>query len=203
MRTKTAALADKILAAAAQLFASHHFHQARMEDIADLAGVGKGTLYRYFKDKEELYMALLEDVDERWTERARAAAEVHGARAKLEAVVAAIIDFCDENPHVIDLAQHAEVMQGPDAELPSQRMRRDNTRLIESILEEGRRNGEFCAADPELAARLLIGGLRPVIRCGATPRTPDLPRRIVDLLLDGAARASCQEPTSRDRKGAG
>ena len=30
-----------------------------MEDVASAAGVGKGTVYRYFKDKEELYLALL------------------------------------------------------------------------------------------------------------------------------------------------
>ncbi len=158
-----------------------------MEDIAELAEVGKGTLYRYFKDKEELYMALLARVAEEWTERMCAADEVHGARAKLEAVVAAIIDFCDERPHVLDLIQHAEAMQDPDAELPSQRMRRDNIRLVESILEEARRSGEFHVADPEIAARLLLGGLRPIIRCGATPRPLDLAQRIVDMLLEGAA----------------
>jgi AcrR family transcriptional regulator len=197
VRTKTVAQADKILTAAAQLFAAHHFHQARMEDIAELAEVGKGTLYRYFKDKEELYMALLSDVAEQWTERVRAAAEVHGARAKLEAVVAAVIEFCDENPHLLDLIQHAEVMQGPDADLPSQQMRRDNTRLVESIFEEARRNGEFHVADPGLAARLLLGGLRPIIWCGAKPRPPDLARRIVDLLLGGAARPGCEFPHRR------
>ncbi len=166
-----------------------------MEDIAELAEVGKGTLYRYFKDKEELYMALLSRVTEDWTERARAAAEVHGARAKLEAVVVAILEFCDEHPHLIDLIQHAEVMQGPDAELPSQQMRRDNNRLVESIFEEARRNGEFHVAEPELAARLLLGGLRPIIRCGAKPRPPDIARRIVNLLLEGAARPVCDRPT--------
>jgi len=161
-----------------------------MEDIAELAEVGKGTLYRYFKDKEELYMALLERVADQWTERVRTAADAEGARAKLEAVVAAVIDFCDENPHLIDLVQHAEVMQGPDAELPSQQMRRDNTRLVETIFEEARRSGEFHVADPGIAARLLLGGLRPIIRCGPNPRPPDLARRIVDVLLDGAARST-------------
>jgi AcrR family transcriptional regulator len=195
VRTKTAAQADKILAAAAKLFASHHFHQARMEDIAEAAAVGKGTLYRYFKDKEELYMALLNRVAEEWTERVSAAAEVQGARAKLEAVVTAIIEFCDEHPHVIDLAQHAEVMQGPDADLPSQRIRRDNTRLIENIFEEAHRGGEFQVADPALAARLLIGGLRPIIRCGAKPRPRDLAGRIVDMVLSGAARPACGCPS--------
>ena len=60
MRTKTPVLPEKILTVAARLFATHRFHEARMEDIAAAAEVGKGTLYRYFKDKEELYLALLE-----------------------------------------------------------------------------------------------------------------------------------------------
>ena len=65
-------------------------------------------------------------------------------------------------------------MQGPDAELPSQRMRRDNIRFVEDLFEEADRAGEFHVAEPGLAARLLLGGLRPIIRCGAKPRPPDL-----------------------------
>jgi AcrR family transcriptional regulator len=60
LRTRTARLADRILDAAARLFASHRFHEAKMDDVAALAEVGKGTLYRYFQDKEALYLALLE-----------------------------------------------------------------------------------------------------------------------------------------------
>ena len=59
MRCKSPAQADKILTAAARLFATHRFHEARMEDIAALAEVAKGTIYRYFRDKDELYLALL------------------------------------------------------------------------------------------------------------------------------------------------
>ena len=59
VRTKTPAQAEKILGAAARLFATQRFHEARMEDIAAAAAVGKGTLYRYFGDKDQLYRALL------------------------------------------------------------------------------------------------------------------------------------------------
>ncbi len=40
-----------------------------MEDIAAAAEVGKGTLYRYFKDKDELYEALLEQAAQEITTR--------------------------------------------------------------------------------------------------------------------------------------
>ena len=44
-----------------------------MEDISAAAGVGKGTLYRYFKDKEELYLALLDRASAQVEERMTAA----------------------------------------------------------------------------------------------------------------------------------
>lgn len=51
---------DRLLDAALSVFSKRGYHEATMEEIAQIAGVGKGTLYRYFKSKEELYHALLE-----------------------------------------------------------------------------------------------------------------------------------------------
>ena len=41
--------------AAEELFTSRRFHEITMDDIADAAGVAKGTLYGYFRDKEDLF----------------------------------------------------------------------------------------------------------------------------------------------------
>lgn len=46
---------DRILEASLEVFSEKGFHLATVDDIADLAGVGKGTLYRYFKNKEALF----------------------------------------------------------------------------------------------------------------------------------------------------
>lgn len=51
---------ERILDAALSVFSKRGYHEATMEEIAQVAGVGKGTLYRYFKSKDELYHALLE-----------------------------------------------------------------------------------------------------------------------------------------------
>jgi len=43
---------------AAKLFATRPFHKVKLDDVASAAGVGKGTLYIYFKSKEEpLFLA--------------------------------------------------------------------------------------------------------------------------------------------------
>jgi AcrR family transcriptional regulator len=44
-----------IMQAAEELFTSRRFHEITMDDVATAAGVGKGTLYRYFEDKDDLF----------------------------------------------------------------------------------------------------------------------------------------------------
>src|SRR5579872_3964309 len=114
LRTKTPLQAEKILVAAARLFASQHFHEVRMEDIAAAAEVGKGTLYRYFKDKEELYAALLDQAAEQMSQRLCECAATPGTpRQRLEAILSAYLQYFGERPHLFDLIQRAEVLSAP------------------------------------------------------------------------------------------
>ena len=48
-----------ILSAAARLFATQPFHKVRLDDIAAAAKVGKGTVYIYFANKDDLYFSLI------------------------------------------------------------------------------------------------------------------------------------------------
>src|SRR5579872_4504902 len=50
---------DAILAAAQALFCKKPFESIAMSDIAAAAGVAKGTLYLYFRTREEIFLALL------------------------------------------------------------------------------------------------------------------------------------------------
>jgi AcrR family transcriptional regulator len=66
---RTAATRSKLIAAAAHIFARDGFEAARLEDIAAAAGYTRGALYANFKDKEDLFFALLEDwISERVSE---------------------------------------------------------------------------------------------------------------------------------------
>lgn len=187
MRTKSPQqLAERILAAAARLFASHRFHEARMEDVAALADVGKGTVYRYFRDKEELYRALLGRAADGLRERLALA--THGRpcpRERLLGIVAGLVAYFDDNPHLLDLIQHAEVMQKPDEEVPWQKARSETMALVRDVLDDGRRAGWFRFDDVELAMLMLLGGLRAVVRFGQRPRPEGLAERIVAGFVEG------------------
>lgn len=188
MRTKTLAQADKIVEVAARLFATQRFHEVRMDDIAIKAGVAKGTLYRYFRDKEQLYAGLLDKSLEWFMGRVRAnVARAPGPRERLEALVDTIISHFDEHPHLMSLIQRAELAHVDDTPFPWDETRAELLCLIAELFEEGRVEGEFDVREPELAAMMLLGGLRTVIRADRQPRPRDLSRRIVDGLLWGAA----------------
>ncbi len=73
-----------IVEAAAAVFAETGFTSTRVADIADRAGIGKGTVYEYFASKEELLFAVFEWIDSTVSHRLREvlAAEIP-ARDKL------------------------------------------------------------------------------------------------------------------------
>jgi AcrR family transcriptional regulator len=53
---------DEILAAAFEVFAAHGYEATRIDDVARHAGIAKGTIYLYFRDKEQLFRAVLRSV---------------------------------------------------------------------------------------------------------------------------------------------
>ena len=53
---------NQIMNAAEQVFAKKGFDEARMDDIAEQTGLSKGTLYLYFKSKEDLVIAILDRI---------------------------------------------------------------------------------------------------------------------------------------------
>ena len=52
---------EKIVRAAIECFSTAGFDRTRMEDIADRAGLSKGTLYLYFKNKEDLFYVICQN----------------------------------------------------------------------------------------------------------------------------------------------
>jgi AcrR family transcriptional regulator len=177
-----------MLEAAGRLFGTRRFHEVRMEDVASEADVSKGTLYRYFRDKDEMYLALLARASQQFVTELRARTEAaFDARAKLIAVVEAIISFFDRQPHLFDLIQRAEIRRELGAAFPWQQARDETLRIVQDIFDQGRTTRQFAVRRPEFAALMLLGGLRAVIRFSLQPRAAHLAADLVDDFLCGAA----------------
>ena len=90
---------DAILQAAMELIAEHGFHEAPMSMIADKAGVGTGTIYSYFENKDGLIQHLFSELRERIMahlhEGYSAERSLHERYIHLKTK---LIKYCIENP---------------------------------------------------------------------------------------------------------
>src|SRR5690606_11563482 len=79
---------ERILVAAERIFARHGFFAAKVSDVAKEAGVADGTIYLYFKSKDDLLISLFERRMQQVNELLRkAVAGIASPRAQLEAFI--------------------------------------------------------------------------------------------------------------------
>ena len=95
---------DEILAAAVELFARQGFAATEVQQIADRAGVGKGTVYRHFTNKDKLFLAAA-DLGLRRLKDAVNQSSVGQVSAldRLRAGVVAFLQFFRDHPEFVDL----------------------------------------------------------------------------------------------------
>jgi len=115
----------EILDAATVVFAQHGFGAADVQEIADKTGVGKGTVYRYFPSKEELFLAAVDHGMRRLKTAVDAAiADVRLPLERIAEGVRAYLTFFDANPEIVELLIH-ERAQFRDRSKPTYFVHRD------------------------------------------------------------------------------
>ncbi len=152
---------ERILAAAEQVFAARGFFQARVSEIAKAAGVADGTIYLYFKSKDDLLISLFEDRMELVNSQLNTALEgATDAPDKLRRFIRAYCELASRHPNTaevitIELRQSSKFMK----EYSNPRFA-DFLRLLASIIEEGQQAGSLHSEIPApIAARSLFGAL--------------------------------------------
>jgi AcrR family transcriptional regulator len=195
-RRRKEARPDEILAAALESFAERGFAATRLEDVAARAGISKGTLYLYFKGKEELFKAVVRAALVPNLARIEAlAATFQGPSAVLlERLLLTVASLLGSRAGAIPKLVIAEAGNFPDlARFYLDEVIHRGLRLIGAILRRGIERGEFRAVDvdhavfcviaPMLIAALWKNSLEP--HDHAPLDTQALVRAHLDLLLRG------------------
>jgi AcrR family transcriptional regulator len=95
---------ETILAAATQLFAEQGFSDAVTQLLADNLGVGKGTLYRHFASKRELFLATVDRVMRRLHEYVEAATnDVPDGIERIRQGIRAYLEFFHTHPEFVEI----------------------------------------------------------------------------------------------------
>jgi len=154
---------DVILEAAIDLFVERGFYGTAVPEIADRAGVGAGTIYRYFASKEALVNALYQQFKSELTGRVLKDFPVDKpARQMIHHLWTALAAFVKERPRVfafLELHHHGSYL---DAE--SNQMERRMLDLAVRFLEAAQARGEVKAHPPMLLISIVYGAFIGMVR---------------------------------------
>ena len=163
-RRDAAANRARILQVAEELFARQGVSAVNMADVAQAAGVGKGTLYRNFANKGELCLALL-DTQLREFQELRLAAMRRQAQSGLPALrqlarfLEALVSFSAVHmPLLCEVQQYGDALDGRELQRPHFWQYMTVRGLLRNAVEAGELPHDF---DTEYAAEALLAPLSP------------------------------------------
>jgi TetR/AcrR family fatty acid metabolism transcriptional regulator len=156
---------QRILAAAIEVIAEHGFFQARVSEIAQCAGVADGTIYLYFRNKEEVLLAAISNAFSAFLELAQAELRsVHDPREQLRRL--ALL-------HLTSLASDRKLATVFQTELRqsvrlltqfSQHELKQYFDLIRSVVRDGQQSGVFRAElSDKIVANCFFGALDEMV----------------------------------------
>ena len=191
-----------IIDAAAKVFVQKGYALAFVSEIAAIAGVSEGLIYRYFDDKRALLDVVLSEYFEKIVTKLESAAasdasfpeKVHNLISQHLRSFLEDLDFCR---FFVSDVRSANGYRGS----PVQKLNRTYTRIFIKVLEEGIAAGKMRAdLDPRLVRDVVFGAVehvawRHALR-GRAIDIDDIARQLTEITLNGVA-LGARRPASR------
>ncbi len=190
---------DLILDAADRLLARYGYQKMTIDDVAQEAGIGKGTVYLHFSSKQEVVLSHVDRIVDRVLERCAAILEQeNSAEEKLrEILILRVLFRFDSVQHYTESL--AEVLR--QLRLPLLERRKGyfeaEARIVAKVLHEGQRTGAFRVVPALPTARAMVLATNSLLpfslstrELGERREVEASARRVINLLLRGLFEAS-------------
>ena len=153
---------ERILSAAVKTFARSGFYNAKVSDVASAAGVADGTIYLYFKNKDDLLISAFEDRMQMLNDRLRHELSTLGGTplVKLRRCLTLHLLIAVEAPSLaefitVELRQSSKFIKEYD-----NHQFQEYLRIVVEVIREGQAQGEIRSdIDPWIVTRALFGAL--------------------------------------------
>jgi AcrR family transcriptional regulator len=127
----------QLLDSALEVFVSHGYHAAAMDDIADRAGVSKPVLYQHFPGKLDLYLALLDTSCDAIIDNCRKALEsTQDNKERVAAAMAAFYDYVAGETGAFRLVFESDLTNEPAVREHVERVTTECATLIAAVIHE-------------------------------------------------------------------
>lgn len=132
-----------IMNAALEIFSEEDFDKATMRSIAKKAGVTTSSIYKYFKNKDELFVTLISTIIDRANnELNMLLAGLSGIKNKLFRITRYYLNFYQENPHIAHMVYSSTTINYWYHYARAFETARESSSFLIRIIHEGQGNGE-------------------------------------------------------------
>ncbi|MBN2416414.1 TetR/AcrR family transcriptional regulator [bacterium] len=185
---------QRILDAAADLFAERGFHEVKVDEIALRADLSKGTIYLYFKNKEDLFHSIIKDrTDELIVQLEEAASADESFDTSLRRLVTVYLEFFDRHKPFFKIVQseksHVEGGNHNRMHATAYETFMIFSTIIARLIVKGKDQNRIRRIDSDIAARSLRGILNSFsfdrAFTGDTTPIAAVTDSIVDIFMNG------------------
>lgn len=155
----------QIIDAAVEVIAENGYHQAQVSKIAKKAGVADGTIYLYFKNKEDILISLFQEKMGEFVEKIEDEIKsVQSASGKLIVLVQKHFEILSSDPHLAIVTQLELRQSNKELRIKINDVLKGYLVLVDSVLKEGIENGEFKPdLNYKLARQMIFGTLDEIV----------------------------------------
>jgi AcrR family transcriptional regulator len=206
--TESAAVPERIIEEATRLFVASGYAGISMREISEAVGVSKAGLYYHFKDKEALFMAILNANLDHLGSLIRAARQPGATtREQVSGMMHAIFDQAPNQRAIIRLASQEMTHLSQAARAEFGRAYHDKfIYQVEEILRGGVERGELKPVNVQRATWILLGMAYPFFypahetELGSVSEAMDL---MIHVFFDGLASSNIKTQMSNVKEGTG
>ena len=182
---------ERILQGAEDLFLSRRYDRVTLDEVCRKAGVGKGTIYRYFKGKEDLFaQTILHGLDELRGAIEAKASGPGGTDEKLYAAARVLRRFHRRRHALFQSGQAGDfrrMFHGRGLHTQCHKRRDALVEIVAGVLRSGADAGAYRKDLPaEVGAHMFLGMVRSTMWAeGGEGARPVSMKRLVDVFLEG------------------
>lgn len=181
----------QIIDAAVIVIAENGYHQAQVSKIAKQAGVADGTIYLYFKNKEDILISLFKEKMGQFIEQMNEEMEAtNSATEKLSLFIRKHFELLSSDRHLAIVTQLELRQSNLELRLKINEILKGYLTILEDIITEGKETGEFKSTlDVRLAKQMIFGTVDETVTTWVmNDQKYDLPKladSIHELLIHG------------------
>lgn len=190
---------EAILRHATEIFAECGFRGTDVQDIANRAEVGKGTVYRYFGSKEDLFWAVIDEMDNQFEESLLSGIDQIESTIEIVRVTGMrFVQFFNDHPHFLELSsQDRAAFRG---NVPPARKKRHQEQISEfgRLLATGVERGEIRPLNIEKTINTYAALLKGITHNACYHLTDWSMMEVAELAIEIFIRGIAADPAALD-----